>query len=319
MDASFINQIMNSATPAPKSTLNCDDDFLSQFSLIIFSDGACSGNGGRNSNAGMGVYTYVHGVDKHSLKNMKVMRRLDCLRYFKHDAKQPVSRGAINIVNGGDAGLVSNLPTCAHVGCGNIGYAGTDGCDELYCTTHKNTKHVVKYNYTTFLPTNNRGEGIAILVSLQIILAHARGLTTRRQVWEKIKDYPKMCNQFKCIDSRTVFESGSNMEMKTSKYMIVSDSKLWINIICNWSNTWIRRGIIMEKKNIDIIIWINNVLAELEKEDVSVVMQHVNGHFDSKEKNKAGEELTIYHRGNIVVDKLATHAVRLGNTEIAIV
>lgn len=319
MDVSFINQLMDSTTSAPKPKLNCDDDFLSQFSLIIFSDGACSGNGGRNANAGLGVYTYVHGVERHNLKNMKVMRRLDSLRYFKQDAKQQVTRGVINVIKGGDAGLATDLPVCACVGCDSIGYAGVVGYDELYCSTHKNIKHIVKYNYTTFSPTNNRGEGLAVLVSLQIILAHARGLTTRRQVWEKIKDYPRECNQFKCIDSQTVFESNTDTVMKTKKYMIVTDSKLWINIICNWSNTWIRRGVIMEKKNIDIIIWINNVLAELEKEDVSVVMQHVNGHFDSKEKNKTGKELTIYHRGNIVVDKLATHAARLGNTDLAMV
>lgn len=319
MDVSLLNEIMDESVKTPEVKLNCDDDFLSEFELILFSDGACSGNGKKNSNAGFGVYIHIHGNNKHPLQSTKIMRRLETVRYFKYDTGASILRSNVNTIKGGEAGELSDLPLCSHDNCDNIGYAGVTGKSELFCSSHKKQSHIVKYRYMTFSATNNRGEGIGILTCLRIILAHVKGSTGRKQIWEHIKDYPKDCFTLKTIDSRTIFDSYGSVETKKHKYMIVSDSKLWINIVCNWMNGWIINGIIMEKKNIDIVIWINNVLSELEKEDVSILIQHVPGHFDSKSKNTNGEALNIYHRGNIVVDKLATHSTKLGNTKLAMV
>ena len=86
-----------------------------------------------------------------------------------------------------------------------------------------------------------------------------------------------------------------------NKYLIVSDSEFWINVITKWTNSWIKKFIICEKKNLDLIILINYYMHNLYDNGIEIVFQHVNGHAD---KNKE-KELNFYEKGNIMADKLA--------------
>lgn len=87
---------------------------------------------------------------------------------------------------------------------------------------------------------------------------------------------------------------------------IVTDSLFWINVIESWMPTWIRKGIVMEKKNPDILLMMLFYVERLRQSGVKVVFTHVKSH-------QKGAR-TAHADGNDVADVLATSAVQNPST-----
>lgn len=321
MDSALLDSLIskNDRDDETSTELNCDDDFLASFSLILFTDGACSGNGKNKSRttgtAGYGVYTYEHArADKrsHPLAGIKLMQKLQRRRFFSYVDTSVVMDGKYKIINGGKTGVSDDIPFCSEDDCDESAkYAPVNAAGPRVCYKHKKAGWTQHVEYVIFGETNVRAEGLAILLALRTIFMHASGCRSRKQLWESVNEYPSECNRVKVSYAcKDIYDTS-----KPQKYMIVSDSKLWIDIVCNWGAGWIRKNMVLERKNQDIFIWINNVVCALEDIGVNVFMQHIHGHADTRSKSK---ELNIYQRGNVLVDKLATHAVTLGSTKLTL-
>lgn len=83
---------------------------------------------------------------------------------------------------------------------------------------------------------------------------------------------------------------------------IVTDSLFWINVIESWMPGWIRKGIVMEKKNPDILLMFRYYTELLKQNCINVVYTHVRSHQKGKRTEHAD--------GNDVADVLATNAVK---------
>jgi hypothetical protein len=128
-----------------------------------------------------------------------------------------------------------------------------------------------------------------------------------RKNQEDVKKVAKMLAEFKptviIVETPPSFNEALQKEYSEYQYkfLIVTDSEFWINVITKWSNNWIKKKLYMDKKNLDIILYINYYLYLLNTNNILIDFKFIRGHAD---KNK-NEELDIYQKGNIIADKLA--------------
>ena len=80
-------------------------------------------------------------------------------------------------------------------------------------------------------------------------------------------------------------------------------------------NGWINKNLIYDKKNLDIILYINYYYTMLINNNIEINFKHIKGHSD-KDKNAT---LNLYQRGNVMADKLANLAKKNTNLNIKIV
>lgn len=163
------------------------------------------------------------------------------------------------------------------------------------------------YNYD---PTNIRAEGLAIVYALMYI---------KFIMIDNIKksDLVDHFNTFQFSNNILEFTE-YNIPKNTSNYtfyQIITDSEFWINVITKWSNNWIKQKNILEKKNIDIIYYINILLNELLDNDIIIHFKFIRGHSD---KNNKDNKFSIYQKGNIIADKLANIAKENINNNVKI-
>jgi ribonuclease HI len=153
-------------------------------------------------------------------------------------------------------------------------------------------------NYFQYSATNIRAEGYAILYALVYIkILHIDSINDKKEISNKFKI--EKINNLK--DSLKVI----NLNKKSvNKFLIVTDSKFWIDLITKWCNSWIKKGLVFDKKNVDLIIMINHYMHILSENNIEIVFKHIHGHSD-KDKNI---ELNIYQKGNVMADKLANIA-----------
>lgn len=276
------------------------DDYINSFRCILFTDGSCIGKRAGTKFGGSGVYL-------HSTNTSEDYSKWNCYKVFEKPPQEEIiikSLKTNKVLFLGDKQSTEIIEkyTCEEDNCTSIGYSISSG--SLFCSRHKREDGEAQHTYEQFQPTNIRAEGNAILIALKTVLYvnDKRAYSTKgikKWLTEDIYDKLKVIKLMDMDSMNVVVEKESD-----NKYLIVSDSKFWIELITKWLPGWLSKRTFTEKKNSDIIVKLIVVLDMLARADCSVTFLHVNGHQDKKDK----EEVTFYHKGNILADKLATHA-----------
>ena len=204
---------------------------------LIYTDGACSGNGTSRATGGFGIYI----------------------------AKSCFSDSEIKINKKGNE------------------------------ITKINSDHIKN----DFYITNIRMEGLAIAYTLML---YADQYVFDKKIIDPVKhlnSYNMDLNGYKLFYIQDELKLG---ELKNKKIEIVTDSLFWMNVIQTWMPNWIRKNILLEKKNPDILLMLNYYNTLLTQNGVEVVYTHVKSHQLKKR--------TVHADGNDVADVLATSAVK---------
>jgi len=161
-----------------------------------------------------------------------------------------------------------------------------------------NTEH-------TFLVTNIRMEGLAIVSTLAL---YANVLIDDVPAGSEVDVIKRLdtCNPFKTDGFKTSYgpdELKATTACTEVVIEIVTDSLFWMNVIQSWMPGWIRKNIMMEKKNPDILLMMLYYTERLKQNNIKVVYTHVKSH------QKKGKR-TEHADGNDVADVLATSSVK---------
>lgn len=147
--------------------------------------------------------------------------------------------------------------------------------------------------------TNIRMEGMAIITTMFLfteLYVFNKKITDPVQY---LNDNFSVCPNIVMTDAL----SGSINPTKRQdvKLEIVTDSKFWIQVLKDWMPGWIRKGMVLTKKNPDLLILMNYYYRILNVNGVEVILTHVHSHQKGKRS---------YHAdGNDVADVLATSSV----------
>ena len=209
---------------------------------LIYTDGACSGNGTKHASGGFGMYI----------------------------AKSILSKSSIKV-----------------------------NCKGEHMSFDLNGKT------ETFYVTNIRMEGLAIVSTLALF---ANALITDiadKTILDRLNSLSFDAKDLKIIYGPN--ELNASHPTKRTTIEIVTDSLFWINVIESWMPGWIRKGIVMEKKNPDILLLLRYYTELLNQNCVQVKYTHVKSHQKGKRTEHAD--------GNDIADVLATQAVKNAPTK----
>ena len=292
----MLNNLMDEDKKENK--LNTSDEYIKSFELLMFTDGSSTGGGKYKKKVAGGSGIFIYSNNK--FNNTKILKKIDDEVIICLDKTNNISHYSLN-------GDQKYQILCKEQNCNNIGYCGTD--NNLYCSEHKQGNMVVKKTYYSYSPTNIRAEGFAILYSIMFIkIVYIDGITNKKRLYESMKNIDKM----KSFSQLKKVNFSKPIDENTKKFLIVTDSEFWINVITKWTNGWIYKNAIMDKKNIDIILLINHYMNLIHDTNNIVMFQHIKGHSD----NNKDIELNIYQKGNVLADKLAVHAGGMQTYEV---
>lgn len=159
----------------------------------------------------------------------------------------------------------------------------------------------MKFNDQTLYVTNIRMEGLAIVSTLALYahtLIDGIGNNDAIQCLNSI-------DPFNVKDFKVSYSPDELKEFKavpTTTIEIVTDSQFWINVVETWMPSWARKGIVMQKKNPDILLMCSYYMEKLKQNGITVLFTHVKSHQKGKRSAHAD--------GNDVADVLATSAVK---------
>lgn len=129
-----------------------------------------------------------------------------------------------------------------------------------------NISENIEYTNKSAKPTNNRGELLAILASI---------------------NYIKLAN------------------LEHKKYIILSDSKYSIGVYTEWYKNWNKNGTKTGKLNLDIIELTVSLFKELSKIGYKFQFRWINAHIPKYKFNELSQEQQNLHLLNEKVDNLA--------------
>lgn len=189
-------------------------------------------------------------------------------------------------------------------------YSNNKNNQGKYCKIHKNDDMVQSMTFINYDPTNIRAEGLAIVYALMYL---------KFIIIDKINN-SDLVNHFNTFQFNGSLLEFNEYNIPTNHYnytfyQLITDSEFWINVITKWSNNWIKQNKILEKKNIDIIYYINILLNELLQNNIIIHFKFVRGHSDKSNKDN---KFSIYQKGNIIADKLANIAKENSNYNVKI-
>lgn len=293
------------------------EEYINRWDTIFFTDGSCIGKKKGTKFGGSGIYC-------HNANNKGIIP--DKLKIIEKNPQEEVFirkviDGSNNIKFIGSKENEDFLKhTCSELECGNIGYCLGEDRKTILCSRHKLENCALLYAYDNFTPTNIRAEGKAILISLKTILFSVKEVDrqfSRNRLKKFIQEVDndlitKNVYDINQLDIKKYINKDLELEAE-HKFLIVSDSKFWIELITCWLDGWMRKNIVLEKKNNDIIIKIIHTVHQLSEANCYIKFMHVNGHQDKKK-----EEINFYHKGNIIADKLATHASQSKENKLSI-
>jgi ribonuclease HI len=157
-------------------------------------------------------------------------------------------------------------------------------------------------NHEKFYVTNIRMEGLAIVSILALYCKKVIGNGT------DLTDPVDILNSFDVFETVGYKVIYGASELKTSlagtkpSIEIITDSQFWINVIEKWMPNWIIKGVVLEKKNPDILLMFRYYLEMLKQNGIKVKFTFVRSHQKGKR--------TVHADGNDVADVLATSAVQ---------
>lgn len=206
--------------------------------------------------------------------------------------------------------------------CSKNGTAKSTGGFGLYISQSKFSKTPVKINrkgfhmnfrlndYETplYYVTNIRMEGLAIV---SVFALYADLLVFKK---------PKKSNIsfVDTLNTADVFlQSDQTKQLKKTpidpdvEIEIVTDSQFWINVIKLWMPNWIKKNIMMEKKNPDILLMLKYYLDLFEVNNIRFKFTHVKSHQKGKK--------TFHAFGNEIADELATSSVTNTDTQYTLI
>jgi len=273
-----------------------------KYELLIFTDGAHERVKKRSS---FGIY--IQCKDKNSnlfqYNETKIIKKIT-----KDNLLYNINNKCINYHS---LFKNTNNDTCIFDNCNYYAiYANNKNDNGEYCKIHKNDEMIQTMTFYNYEPTNIRAEGLAIVYALMYV---------KFIIIDNIK-------KLDLVDHFNTFQFSNNilefteykLPVVTSNYtfyQIITDSEFWINVITKWSNNWIKQKNILEKKNIDIIYYINILLNELLDNNIIIHFKFIRGHSD---KNNKDNKFSIYQKGNIIADKLANIAKENINNNVKI-
>lgn len=286
MNANDIDQLIN-------DNINEDNTLENniKYDLLIFSDGAHERVKKRSS---FGIYIYCENntTDFNKYNDTKIIKKIERDQFFYN--KNNLDIVYYNYINNNNQCI-----KCQHESCNYYAiYNYENENSGKYCKNHKLDNMDILINYFIYEPTNIRAEGFGILYSLIYIkLILVDKIIEKNELNKKlnitsinnIKDSIKVINKDKTNDYNY-------------KFLIITDSEFWINVITKWCNNWVKKNQYLDKKNIDIILYINYYLYLLNNEKILIDFKFVRGHSD---KNNSNNSLNIYQKGNVMADKLA--------------
>jgi ribonuclease HI len=189
-------------------------------------------------------------------------------------------------------------------------YANNELENGLYCKSHKNENMKQTMTFVNYDPTNIRAEGLAICYGLLYLKSLLINNVNKTELVDYLNTYQVSNNNLEFKEYIIPFKT-NNYKF----YQIITDSEFWINVITKWGNNWIKQNKVLEKKNIDIIYFINGLLNELLDNKTIIHFKFVRGHSDKNNKEK---KYNIYQKGNVIADKLANIAKENVNYNIKI-
>ena len=281
-------------------------DYLNSFNLIFFTDGSCLGNGRDSSDdknkAGFGIY--IMNNNKNSFyfghNDTKIIKKIDKdLLMFNKNTYENIYH---NLTHKNETDTKCVHDECTYYAIYNNG--GGSG----YCKSHKQSDMGLNNQYFQYSATNIRAEGYGILYALVYIkLLNVDNINNKHEIAKtfKLDTINNLKSSLKIIDFK---------KKSVNKFLIVTDSKFWIELITLWCNGWIRKGLVLNswmdkgkpkfRANMDLVIIINYYMNILYENNTEIVFKHVYGHADKDKTIK----LNIYQRRNIMADKLANFA-----------
>jgi ribonuclease HI len=162
----------------------------------------------------------------------------------------------------------------------------------------KSESVTIKGETHNFNVTNIRQEGKAILVSMFIFAEHLiNGASlTKDNIIEflnnqKMKDVNELSEKYN--DHELQIRDDIDTEIE-----IVTDSQFYINVITNWMHGWSKKGIMLEKKNPDLTLYMYYYYTYLNQNGVKVKFTHVRSHQKGKR--------CCHANSNDIADVLAT-------------
>ncbi len=283
------------------------NSYLNSYNLIMFTDGSCLGNGRDSSDvrnkAGFGIYILCNNKDsKYYLHNdTKIIKKIN--NDFLMFNKNTYNNIYYNLTHKNEIDT-----KCINEGCTYYAIYN-HGSEPGYCKSHKLDGMNLNNQYFQYSATNIRAEGFGILYSLIYIkLLNVDSINDKIEISKNFK-LDKINNLKSSLKILNFNKKSDN------KFLIVTDSKFWIDLITKWCNSWIRKGLVFDKKNVDLIIMINHYMNILSENNIEIEFKHVHGHSDTKVKT----ELNIYQKGNVMADKLANIANDAKNLALRIV
>ena len=160
----------------------------------------------------------------------------------------------------------------------------------------------------TFYVTNIRMEGLAIVSTLALYadaLIHKKSKYGNTEVLQKLNALDVFStNGLKCkYDTGELKVPGAQSEITIE---IVTDSLFWMNVVQLWMPSWIKKKMLMQKKNPDILLMLYYLTELFSQNGINIKFTHVKSH-------QKGAR-TFHADGNDVADVLATKAVQNANT-----
>lgn len=293
----LINSIMDEKKTS-NVILNTSEDYIKQWDIIAFTDGSCIGKRQGAKFGGSGVYIYS--TKEIRFSGIKILKKHvgETILYLSTKENKLVR----------EYNKIEDMQyICENEECNKVSYTHDNKCSK-----HKKENSITVAKYFTYTPTNIRAEGFAIVLALRSIIAIIKNRNSKiikktlikKEIIHEMNNIKNIdIDRLNLFDYDDVIIKSDFDNQESTKIMIVSDSLFWIDLITKWLPNWINKRSVEERKNIDIILLVLNCLKDCKENNIHIFFQHIEGHQDKK-----GGELNIYHKGNIIADKLATHA-----------
>lgn len=296
---------INKSNKLNKSNLTSE---LMDYNLLIFTDGAHERVKKRTS---FGIYFQCLNKtsDMKKFNKMKIIKKItkDNLLY-NLETKQIIYHSVFKSNNE----FLCEVKDCKYFAI----YNNANESIGKVCKQHKTDNMVQIVNFDIFEPSNIRAEGYGILytlILLNIIHNKENKVIDSSELISNINNI-NLNNSITFTECKYYNLSKSLPDIKYDKYLIITDSEFWINVITKWSNNWFKKKVTFDKKNVDLIYYINYYLTILFDKNILIDFKFVRGHSD-KDKTK---KLDIFQKGNVMADKLANIAKDNNNYNVKI-
>lgn len=268
---------------------------INKYELLLFTDGAHERVKKRSS---FGIYIQ-------SLNEKNELNKYNDTKIIKKINKDHIIYNKNNMINYHSLFYITN-DKCKSENCNYYAiYTSKNNNDNLsngeFCKIHKTDDMIQSAQFVNYEPTNIRAEGLAIIYSL---------IYLKIIIIDNIKNKDDIISAINTIEfnNELKFKEYNPVESTNNKYfLIITDSEFWINVITKWCNNWIKKDIVLEKKNIDLIYYINYLLTLLAEKNIIIEFKFVKGHSDKDTKQKK-QKLNLFQKGNVIADKLANLA-----------